>query len=337
MVVDSNPNTGGAALKPQTTSQVLFPFIGNRRVRAMFDAEPISSDGGLPLLRQVDRRLGLLESLAQALPRWRDSRFVQHDDVDLIRQRVFQIATGYEDCNDAQTLRRDPVLKTCCDRDPDAEDLASQPTLSRFENAMGPKACYRLGQALLESYVGRHQKRPRRLVLDLDTTDDPLHGQQELRFFHGHYDEYIYLPLLIFDDQRDLVAAVLQPGNRNGSQLAVSVLKRVIRRLRRQWPEVPLVIRADAAFATPELYRLCHREKVDFLLGFSTNVRLKTLAAGLEEKARRRYLRTRTKAKLFKAINSTAPAEATTQRDGRGATRSSSRPNTVRKDRTRGS
>lgn len=286
----------------QTTSQATFPFVGSRNIRAAFDAEPISSDGGLPLLRQVDRRLGLLDSLARALPTWRDKRFVEHTDVDLLRQRVFQIAAGYEDCNDAQTLRRDAVFKACCDRDPQAEDLASQPTLSRFENAIGPKSCYRLGQALLESYVGRHRKRPRRLVLDLDTTDDPLHGQQELRFFHGHYDEYIYLPLLIFDDQRDLVTAVLQPGSRNGAQLAVSVLNRVIRRLRRQWPGVPLLIRGDAAFATPQLYRLCHREKVEFLLGFSSNVRLKKLAGGLEGKARRRFLRTRAKAKLFKAI-----------------------------------
>jgi len=168
---------------------------------------------------------------------------------------------------------------------------------------MGPKQCYRLSQELFASYMRRHPKRPQRLVLDLDTTDDPLHGQQELRFFHGHYDEYIYLPLLIFDDERDLVAAVLQPGSRNGAQLAVSVLKRVIRRLRQKWPGVPLLIRGDAAFATPELYRLCHREKVDFLLGFSTNVRLKKLAAGVgPEKARRQHLRTGTKAKRFKAI-----------------------------------
>lgn len=251
----------------------------------------------------MDRKIGLIDALASQVPEWRDPSRVEHPDVDLFRQRVFQIALGYEDCNDATTLRRDPVLKTCCGRDPEADaDLASQPTLTRFENAMGPKTAYLLGRAMFESYLARHRKRPRQVVLDLDTTDDPTHGQQELQFYNAHYGEHVYMPLLIFDGERDLVAAVLQPGNKRGSQLAVAVLRRVIARLRKKWRDVPILIRADSAFAVPQLYALCERENVDFLLGFGSNTKLQKLSAGLAEKARRRHLRTGAKVRLFKTI-----------------------------------
>ena len=187
----------------EDTSQIDFPFAGRRQVRAAFDAGPISSDGGLLLLRQADRRLGLTEALAQALPDWREKRRVEHSDLELIRQRIYGICAGYEDCNDAKTMRRDPALKAACDRDPDqGADLASQPTLSRFENEVGPKSCYLLAEKLFESYLQRHKQRPSRLILDLDTTDDPLHGQQELRYFSAYYDEYVYQPLLILRSGR---------------------------------------------------------------------------------------------------------------------------------------
>jgi hypothetical protein len=166
--------------------QVEFPFAGTRKVRAAFDAGPISSDGGALLLRQVDRQLGLLDSLAAVLPDRRDARYVEHTLTELLRQRVYGIALGYEDGNDATTLRHDPVLKTCCDRDPfSGRGLGSQPTLSRLENEMGPKSCYLAASQILESYVIRHPKRPKRLILDLDTTADPAHGQQEFTAFHA--------------------------------------------------------------------------------------------------------------------------------------------------------
>ena len=287
----------------EDTSQIDFPFAGRRQVRAAFDAGPISSDGGLLLLRQADRRLGLTEALAQALPDWREKRRVEHSDLELIRQRIYGICAGYEDCNDAKTMRRDPALKAACDRDPDqGADLASQPTLSRFENEVGPKSCYLLAEKLFESYLQRHKQRPSRLILDLDTTDDPLHGQQELRYFSAYYDEYVYQPLLIFDQDGDLIASVLQPGKSQGTRPAVAVLKRIIHRLRKKWPGVSILVRGDSGFASPELYRLCQDNKVDFLVGFGTNQRLKRLAAKLAEQARRRFLRTGNKARLFKAI-----------------------------------
>lgn len=280
--------------------QVEFPFSGARKGRAVFDAKPISSDGGALLLRQVDRRLGLLESLSATLPDPRDPRYVEHTLLELLRQRVYGIALGYEDCNDATTLRRDPVFKTCCDRDPLADrDLASQPTLSRLENEADPKYCYLFARALLESYFVRHPKRPKRLILDLDTTADPTHGQQEFSAFHAFYDEHIYLPLLIYDQDGDLVSAVLQPGKPQGVSGAVAVLRRVVARVRKQWPRVPILIRGDSGFASPDMYVACEQLHVDFLLGLGPNSRLKKIAAPLQEKAKRKFLRTKEKTRTF--------------------------------------
>ena len=287
----------------ETTTQIDFPFAGRRTVRAAFDAGPISSDGGAVLLAQVDRRIGLLRSMAKAVRDERDPRLVEHSVFDLIRQRVFQIALGYEDCNDATTLRSDPVLKVCCERDPvDDADLGSQPTLSRLENAVSRKDCYRIAQVQLDSYCARHAEPPTQITIDLDTTDDPLHGQQELRFYNAYYGEYVYQPLLIFDQDGDLICTVLQPGKTGGPSAVVSVVKRIIGRLRARWPEVPILVRGDSGFASPELYRMTENLGIHFMVGIGANARLKKMAAKLAEKARRQFLRTKQKVRLFKTV-----------------------------------
>lgn len=287
----------------KATPDLQFPFVHSRTIRARFDEAPISTDGGAVLLRSIDLRLRLLETLAAALPDERDPRYVLHTYLDQMRQRVYGIAEGYEDCNDAQTLRDDPMLKVCCDREPDGLALASQPTLSRFENEADSRSCYRLAKALLESYFVRHPRRPRqRIVLDLDTTCDPTHGQQEFSFFNAFYDEHCYLPLLVFDQDGDLLTALLQPGKPQGARTAVAVLKRVIRRLRRQWPEVRILVRGDSGFASPDLYRMCADLKVDFIIGFQPNVKLKRISERLREKARRKFLRTEKKARFFSSV-----------------------------------
>jgi hypothetical protein len=283
--------------------QIDFPFLGSRTIRARFDEAPISSDGGAVLLREVDRRLRLTQSLADVLPDRRDPRYVDQPALDQLRQRVFGIALGYEDCNDAKTLRNDPMLKVSCGREPSAAPLASQPTLSRFENAADWRSCWRLGQQLLESYFVRHPRRPRRrIVLDLDPTDDPTYGQQEFSFYNGFYDEHCYLPVLVFDQDGDLLSAVLQPGKPSGAGTAVALLRRLISRIRAQWPGISILVRADSSFAAPVMYRMCQRMHVDFLIGFQPNKRLKSLAADLQERARRKYLRTGQKARLFSSL-----------------------------------
>src|ERR1051325_3466031 len=283
-------------------SQAEFSFSGRLRLRAVFDAGPISSDGGAVLLREADRRLGLTDAIAAVLPDERDRRFITHERVALARQRIFGIALGYEDCNDATTLRSDPALKASCGIDPNDHHLASQPTLSRWENGIGPKACYLIGRVLLESYVKRHPKRPKRGGLDVDLTDDATHGQQELAFFHGFYDQHVYLPLLVFDQDGDLLTAVLCPGKYPGPRVTVAVLKRIAVRLRRQWLGIAAVIRADSAFGGPDLYNLCEKLKLSFIVGMVPNQKLNRLSEKLQKKAHRKYLRTGRKARLFKAI-----------------------------------
>jgi hypothetical protein len=254
------------------------------------------------LLREADRRLGLVDTLAAAILDERDGRLVTHEQTVLARQRIFGIALGYEDCNDATTLRSDPVLKACCGIDPTGGHLASQPTLSRWENEAGPKTCYGVGRALLESYFARHPKRPKRIVLDVDLTDDATHGQQEFAAFHGFYDQHVYLPLLVFDQDGDLLTAVLCPGKFPGARVTVAVLKRIVTRIRAQWSGIEIVIRADSAFGGPMLYALCEQLELGFIVGMQPNVRLNRLSTEIQEKARRKYLRTGRKARLFKSI-----------------------------------
>ncbi len=286
------------------TPQFDFPFIHSRKIRARFDEGPISTDGGAVLLRQMDARLGFLAALASVIPDRRDGNHVEHSTLELLRQRVFSIALGYEDCNDAKTLRYDPVLKSCCDREPiDGPDLASQPTLSRLETSAGPKSCYLLGRQLLESYFVRHPKRPaRRIILDLDTTDDETHGQQEWSFFNAYYDEHCYLPLLVFDQDGDLLTTVLQPGKPQGARPVVSILERIIARIRKQWPNIRILIRGDSGFASPEMYWMCHQRKVDFIVGIGPNCRLNKLAEKLKKTAERKFLRTHEKIRLFTSV-----------------------------------
>lgn len=287
----------------KATPDLEFPFVRSRTLRACFDEAPISSDGGAVLLQALDRRIGLTASLAAAIPDLRDARYVEHTVLDQLRQRVFGIALGYEDCNDARTLRSDPMLKVCCGREPAGEALASQPTLSRFENEATSRSCYLLASALLESYFARHPKRPtRRIVLDLDTSCDPTHGQQELGFFNAFYDEHCYLPLFVFDQDGDLLTTVLQPGKPQGAKVAVAVLRRIVRRLRQQWPGVRILVRADSGFASPVMYRMCDRLGVDFIIGFQPNVKLKRISERIRERARRKFLRTGQKARLFKSV-----------------------------------
>jgi hypothetical protein len=229
-------------------------------LEAAFDGGRITSDGGLLWLAHIDRDLGLCEAIAEHVPEWRGNRSVRHSLVTLVRQRVYQIACGYEDQNDADTLRTDPLLKLVLGRLPErGADLASQPTLSRLENAPGAKECLRMAEALGELYVRERSKKdgvPSRILLDFDATDDPAHGDQEGVYYHGYYQEHILHPLVVFDgDTGQLITAVLRYGNTHASRGALAILRRIVRRLREAWgEEVHIEIRADAGFAVPEIY-----------------------------------------------------------------------------------
>lgn len=253
-------------------------------LEAAFDGGRITADGGLPWLARVDSELGLCEGLAAHVPEWRRGA-VAHSLEDLVRQRVLQIACGYEDQDDADTLRVDPLFKLACGRPPETGgDLASQPTLSRLENAPDSRACYRMAQALVELYVRRRGKSgaPSRVLLDFDSTDDPAHGEQEGVRYHGYFGQHQYHPLLVFDAETgQIVTALLRPGNAHAGAGALSVLKRLVGRLREAWPGVRIEIRADAGFALPAVYEWCEAEDVYYTIGLVPNPRLEALAASL--------------------------------------------------------
>ena len=260
-------------------------------LEAAFDGGKLTSDGGLIWLAKADEELGVCEEIASHIPEWRGPS-VRHSLVTLIRQRVLQIACGYEDQNDSETLRRDPLLKLVCGSLPETDgDLASQPTISRLENAPDARACLRMAEALGELYVREWSKggAPERILLDFDATDDPAHGDQEGAYYHGYYQERILHPLLVFDgDTGQLVTALLRYGNTHASRRALSILKRIVKRLREAWgEEVHIEIRADAGFAVPEIYDYCEQEGIGYTLGLISNPRLEEIAQDLLERAKR--------------------------------------------------
>ena len=277
-----------------TGSGVGFTFWqGDANLLVRFDGGQLTSDGGVPWVAQAEAAVGVCAAVAACVPEWRRGG-VRHSLANLVRQRVFQIACGYEDQNDATTLRADPLFKLACGRLPVSEaDLASQPTLSRLENAVDRWAIERLAASLADLDIRERGRAgvPARLVLDLDGTDDPAHGEQEGVRYHGYYRQHMYHPLLAFDgDTGHLITAVLRPGNVHGSRCVVLVLRRLLRKLRAAWPDVPIEVRADSGFATPRLFAWCEANRVDYTIGLIPNPVLERLAAPLLEEARVRSL-----------------------------------------------
>jgi hypothetical protein len=279
--------------------QVTFDFQGLRRpIVAQFDQADASSDGGALLLKAIDEQLGLTQRLAAGLTDRRQAGKVEHALLELVRHRVFGIACGYADCNDAARLGHDPVHKLLLDRDPLAGPaLASQPTLSRFENAVGWQELYLTSVALADLVIEHHRARlkgrARRITIDLDPTDDPTHGQQEFTFFNGHYDTWCYLPLvatLTFNAEptQYLVAAVLRPGNSPAKHGALGLLARLVRRLRAAFPRAMLRVRLDGGFASPEVLDFLDGEAVEYVVAMASNARLLKRVRRLMGRARMR-------------------------------------------------
>jgi hypothetical protein len=256
----------------------------------------------------MDDRLGLSERLAALLPDERDPRKVNHARREQMRQRLYQIALGYADCNDADRLRHDPLLQRVCDRTPHAGGLSSQPTLSRLENAVDARALRAILREIEEQYVSSFTQAPEVIVLDIDSTDDPTHGQQQLSCFHGYYDQHMYHPLLIFDGESgQLVSAVLRPGNVHAARGAMGVVRRILGRLKQRFPQVQIVVRGDSAFAVPRVLRML--EELDrelggiaYVLGLAQNAVLLRHGATALTEARGRFRATKQTVRHFDAF-----------------------------------
>lgn len=267
-----------------STLTLEFPAVAGRTVTAVCDGGEVTSDAGVLLLTRADTRLGLTARLAAGLRDTRQAGKVEHRTLEMLRARIFGIAQGYEDGNDFDRLGGDPGFKVACDRLPaTGADLASQPTLSRFENARTPTELVRLGTALMTTAVAQLPRDARRVVIDVDPTDDPCHGQQQLSFFNGFYDAHCYLPLQVTvqaDGRRQWPAAALLRSGKAGPTVGLaSVVRPLVRAIRRRCPQARIELRADSSFGCDAVLRLCHALELDYTLGLKGNTVLERLSA----------------------------------------------------------
>jgi len=281
-------------------SQLVFSFARcqRRRVEASFSGGHVTSDGGVLLLRQADRKLGLLREVSQALEDPRRKKSCAHALLTMLRQRVFGLCLGYEDLNDHHALRHDLALQTGVDR---AGALASAPTLCRLENRADRAAAWAVNRALVEQFIASHKRPPKEIVLDFDATDDRVHGLQEGRFFHGYYDHYCFLPLYVFCGEQ-LLVAYLRPSNIDPAQHAGALLKLLVRRLRQAWPQTRIVFRADSGFCRHWILGWCERNNIGYAVGMARNPRLLALAAPLMETAAEAFAQEQRKQRLFASL-----------------------------------
>lgn len=278
-----------------------FASISSKKVNADFAGGTVTSDGGVLFLREVERGVGVIRRLVGALTDHRHQGYVDHSYEELVSQRVYQIACGYEDANDCNDLRRDPAIKAACNRLPITGcDLASQSTMTRLENSVTRTQLYRMARALVDTFLSSYKKPPSSIILDMDDTDDPTHGAQQLSFFNAFHDEHCYMPLHVYEGRSGkLITTILRPGKRPSGREITAILKRLVAYIRKRWPRVKIIVRADSHFSTPEVHEWCEENEVHYALGQSGNAVLKEQASGLLEKARSLYEITQRKIRLF--------------------------------------
>src|SRR5512132_265897 len=266
-------------LSPVAGKQIVARFAGGR----------LSSDGGLLVLREIERRREVADRLAACIDDPRDSESTVHTLADIIRFRLLMIAAGYEDGNDATGLRTDPVFKLALERLPSDRDLCSQSTISRLENLPDARTLLRLGRALVDVYCGSFRQVPKRIVLDIDDTFDAVHGGQQLRLFNAHYDEYGFQPIVVFDGEGRFVTALLRPAKRPKGVEIRAFLRRIIRAIRAHWPQVEILLRADSHYACPDVMDWCETNRLDYVFGLAPNSTLRRKHRGaLQGRADRR-------------------------------------------------
>lgn len=271
-----------------TADFIHFGHLGRRVIEANFQGGAISSDGGVVLLKQLDQRIGLSKAVARVLCDPRDPGRITHALHDLIAQRLYGLCCGYEDLNDHDRLRHDPLLQTAVGK---VEPLASSPTFSRLENRASRTDLLALNQVLVEQFIATYPQAPAELILDIDASDVPLHGDQEWAEFHGYYDHYCYLPLYVFCG-RALLCCLLRPSRIDGAQHAAAVIKLLVTRLRQVWPKTNFIVRGDSGFCRQLLIRWCERHQVGYVIGVARNARLQKAVAAWEAELAEAYVKT---------------------------------------------
>ncbi len=270
------------------TSKIEFGHLGRRVVEGCFDGGSMTSDAGVMLLGATDRKLGLMQAAAHCIADPRSPLLTKHRVVDMLRQRVYGLALGWEDLNDHGALRQDVAMQTAVGVD---REVASAPTLCRLEKWADRATAARLHQVLVEQFIASFKTAPEELVLDFDATDNPLYGQQEGRFFHGYYDSYCYLPLYVFCGQQ-LLCAYLRPSRIDGAKHSAAILKLLVKRLRQSWPQVRIVFRGDSGFCRQRIINYCERAGVSYIIGLARNPRLQSITEFLELVMRQEFVAT---------------------------------------------
>jgi DDE family transposase len=287
----------------QPAVQATFSFFRDLAIVVETTAAQLTSDAGLLPIREFDERIDLTRAFAAVLEDRRDPELLTHSFLQMTRSRVYGILADYVDQNDHDTLRSDPVFKLIADRSPNDPDLASQPTHSRFENAIGIPSLKRLRDVMIDQFIASFVVPPRRLTFDLDAVDDPAHGEQQLVLFHGFFEQYQYFPSFITSADNDQVVVLsLRPGAVHAALGADDDLEYLVRRLRQAWPNVRICVRGDAGYGMPWMYRVCERLGIEYLFGIGANAVLKRASEELLEKAVQNYAQTKTPQRLFDAF-----------------------------------
>jgi len=282
-----------------TPNTLAFSPLGRKKVLANFEGGAITSDAGLLLLREVDKKLGLTQQLGQAIQDDRHPGYLSHTMENLLKQRVYAIAAGYEDVNDHDTLKEDLCFQTAVGRE---VTLASRSTLSRFENSITRQSLVAMSKVLVESFIQSHQTPPTSLTLDFDPSDHHIHGHQEKRHYHGYYQSHCFLPLYVFCGDR-LLVSLLRPSSIDAVKYSAAILKLLVTRLRQAWPDVKILFRGDCAFARPTLFHYCETRQVDYVIGFPKNNRIKKQLHHQLEDIKAQYEKTNEPQQVFGACD----------------------------------
>jgi Transposase DDE domain group 1 len=263
--------------------------VSGKTVVAKFDGGLLSSDGGILVLREIEQRLRVADRLAACMVDPRAPELITHTLAEIIRFRLLMIGAGYEDGNDASSLRSDPMFKMALDLSPSDRELCSQSTISRLENLPDARALLRMGRAMVDLYCESFQRVPKRITLDIDDTFDAVHGGQQLRLFNAHYDEYGFQPIIVFDGEGRFVTAVLRPAKRPGGKEVRALLRRLLRAIRANWPKTEILLRADGHYCSPEVLDWCRANGLDYILGVAPTTTLRRHIGDLEVSTKARF------------------------------------------------
>ena len=288
-------------MKKLTKQTAFFTEVSGKKVEVDFDGGEVTSDAGLLHLRETEKAIGVIPCIAEAIHDNRHPGYVKHLVESLLKQRILQITAGYEDGNDCNDLRHDSIMKIVCDKRPlSGSPLASQPTMSRFENMPSPRELYRIGLALVGLFIDSYDTPPKGIIIDIDDTNDPTYGSQQMTLFNGYHDTYCYMPIHIYEGKSgNLISAILRPGKRPSGKEIVSILKRIVQRIRDSWPHVGIILRGDSHYSAPEVHDWCEENNIKFVLGQSANKTLHDKASSIMAKAKELYGLSEKPVKIF--------------------------------------